>query len=390
MQISPHNPRTIYYGGNSFFKSVNQGETWAASKDLTRAIDRNTLSIMGVGGDEPMVSKHDGTSTYGNIITLAESPAQADVIWIGTDDGNVQFSRDGGKTWNNVSNNIPRLSQRHQVSRVEPSRFDVQTCYVTFDGHRSDDHKPYVLVTRDWGETWQDLSGTLPIGNVNVIEEDTKNPNLLFLGTEYGLYVSQDGGRVWKPFMNNLPTVRVDDLLIHPRDNDLIVGTHGRSIWIADDITALQQLTDEVMEQEAALLEVRPAVLWKSQTNLSRGVSAARHFRGENPPSGTAISYYLGADLEGEVTLSITDVQGQTVRDLTGPGTAGLHRVRWNMQRNPPEGQDGQQGGGRGGRRGGRGGGARSVAPGTYLVTLTVGENTMTTPVQVLEDIWMK
>jgi hypothetical protein len=390
IQISPHNPRTILFGGNAFFKSVDRGQTWTASKDLTKNIDRDTLSIMGVAGDDTMASKNDGTSTYGNIITLAESPAQAGVIWVGTDDGNVQLSRDGGTTWSNVSNKVPGLAQRHQVSRVEPSRFDAQTCYITFDGHRSDDHAPHVFVTRDYGETWQNLAGSLPMGNVNVIEEDTVNPNLLFLGTEYALYVSTDGGREWKPFMNGLPTVRIDDLLIHPRDNDLIVGTHGRSIWIADDITALQQLTEDVMAQDAALLDIRDGVLWKSQTNLSRGVSAARHFRGANPPAGTAISYYLGAPAGDEVQIAISDVHGEVVRDLTGPGTTGLHRIQWNLRGNPPQQGQGGGRGGRGGGRRGRGGGGQALPAGTYLVKLTAGENVQTTSVQILEDIWMK
>ncbi len=256
--------------------------------------------------------------------------------------------------------------------------------------HRSDDHDPHVFVTRDYGETWQNLAASLPMGNVNVIEEDTVNPNLLFLGTEYALYVSTDGGREWKPFMNGLPTVRIDDLLIHPRDNDLIVGTHGRSIWIADDITALQQLTDDVMSQDATLLDIRDGVLWKSQNNLSRGVSAARHFRGTNPPVGTAISYYLGAPAGDEVQIAISDVHGEVVRNLTGPGDVGLHRIQWNLRGNPPQQGQGGGRGGRGGGRRGRGGGGPALPAGTYLVKLTVGENVQTKSVQILEDIWMK
>ncbi|HWP45292.1 MAG TPA: hypothetical protein VNO14_18765, partial [Blastocatellia bacterium] len=169
IHMSPHNPRTIYVGANKLFKSVDRGDTWTASPDLTKQIDRNKLSIMGVTGDKPMASKNDGVSNYGNITTVAESPVLPGVIWVGTDDGNVQVSRDGGATWVNVAKNIPGVPDTHQISRVEPSHFDAGTCYVAIDGHRNDDHKPYVFVTRDYGATWKSISNNLPMGNVNEI-----------------------------------------------------------------------------------------------------------------------------------------------------------------------------------------------------------------------------
>ncbi|HEY8461033.1 MAG TPA: hypothetical protein VIM99_11665, partial [Blastocatellia bacterium] len=232
--LSPHNPRVVYVGANKLFKSLDRGDSWTASIDLTKRIDRNKLSIMGVEGDKPMASKNDGVANYGNIVTIAESPVLPGVLWVGTDDGNVQLSKDGGATWTNVADNVKGITGNYQVSRVEPSHFDAATCYLAIDNHRNDDLKPYLFVTRDYGATWTSIANNLPIGNINVVREDAKNKNLLFVGTEFGVFVSINGGAEWKKFMTGLPTVRVDDLLIHPRDNDLIAGTHGRGVWIID------------------------------------------------------------------------------------------------------------------------------------------------------------
>ncbi len=391
IHISPHNPRTIYVAANKFFKSVDRGDTWTASPDLTKQIDRNKLPIMGVAGDKPMASKHDGTGNYGNITTLAESPALPGLLWVGTDDGNVQVSRDGGATWTNVAKNITGIPDTHQVSRVAPSRFDAATCYVTIDGHRSNDHKPYVFVTRDYGATWKSIASNLPMGNVNVICEDTKNKNLLYLGTEYALYVSLDGGMMWKRFMTGLPTVRIDDILVHPRDNDLVVGTHGRGIYILDDITPLQQLSEKVMSADAHLFDARAGVQWLQDATLSRYIGGAKHFRAQNPPPGTAISYYLKSAVTDDVKIAISDVTGKVIRTMDGTKDAGINRVQWNLRGDPPPRPAG--GGGRGGGGGGfgQGGfGAPPLDPGTYLVKLTVGAKEFTTKVEVEADTYMK
>jgi hypothetical protein len=350
---------------------------------------------MGVDGKAPMASKHDGAASYSNIVTLGESGAAAGVVWVGTNDGNVQVSRDAGATWTNVTGNIKGVPDETHVSRVEPSRVAAGTCYVTFDGHRSNDHKPYVFKTTDFGATWASLVNNLPSGNVNVIREDPRNPNLLYLGTEYALYASLNGGREWKRFMTGLPTVRIDDLLVHPRDHDLIAGTHGRSIWIVDDVTPLQQMTEQVMNLDAHLFDVRPATRWVADRMMTRGTGGAKHFRGENPPGGTAISYYLKAVPSGDVKIQITDMNGAVIRDLTATKEAGLNRVQWNLSRNPPpqaEGQAGGRGGRGGGRgRGGRGGGAGfvnpgAVDPGTYVVKLSVGGKEFVKTVAVEAD----
>jgi photosystem II stability/assembly factor-like uncharacterized protein len=329
--LSPHNPRTIYLGAERLFRSYDRGDTWTASPDLTRNIGRNDRPIMGVAGSAPMASKHDGAASYSNIVTVAESPVVPGVLWAGTNDGNVQVSRDGGATWKNVADNVPGVPKEAHVSRIEASYFDASTAYASFDAHRTNDHRPYIFVTTNLGETWTSISSTLPEGNVNVVKADPKNRNLLYAGTEYGFYISLNGGASWKRLMNGLPTVRVDDVLVHPREHDLILGTHGRSLWIMDDISALQQLSDETMKTEAALLDIRPATAWLTDIQKAILVEGAKHFRGQNPPRGTAISYWLGSAPAGDVRIAISDVTGREIRVIEGTRTAGLNRVQWDL-----------------------------------------------------------
>jgi photosystem II stability/assembly factor-like uncharacterized protein len=352
--LSPHNPNTIYLGGDRLFRSYNRGETWMASADLTNNVGRNDRPIMGVDGTAPMASKHDGAASYSNIVTISESYVVPGILWVGTNDGNLQLSRDGGVTWKNVVDKVPGVPKETHVSRVEASHFDAGTAYATFDGHRSDDHKAYVFMTKDFGETWTSIAANLPAANVNVIREDPKNRNLLYLGTEYAFYVSLNGGKEWKRFMNGLPTVRIDDILVHPRDNDLIVGTHGRSIWIVDDITALQQLTPETQSTDATLFDIRPAVAWTNDVQKAILVEGAKAFRAQNPARGTAISYWLKSAPAGDVKISISDVTGREVRSIDGTKNAGLNRVQWNLA---------PTGGGRGGRGFAGGGGGQQAAP---------------------------
>jgi photosystem II stability/assembly factor-like uncharacterized protein len=382
--LSPHNPDVVYLGGDRLFKSTDRGTTWTASADLTNSIGRNDRPIMGVDGKAPMASKHDGAASYSNIVTISESPLVEGIVWVGTNDGNVQVSRDGGSTFRNVVGNIQGVPKETHVSRVEASRHDAGTAYVTFDGHRTDDHRPYVFVTRDYGGAWTSLSSNLPDGNVNVIREDPKNPNLLYLGTEYAFYVSLDRGREWKRFMNGLPTVRIDDILVHPRDNDLIVGTHGRSIWIVDDISPLQQLSEAVTAGDVHLFDVRPATAWVADIQRADGLGAAKHFRAQNPPGGTAISYYLKTPPDGDVKLTISDLNGRTIRELDGTKETGINRVQWNLA---PTATPGARGGGRG--RGGRGNQfivPNAVEPGTYVVTLAIGGRELMKTVTVEAD----
>jgi photosystem II stability/assembly factor-like uncharacterized protein len=366
--LSPHNPSTLYLGGERVFKSMDRGNTYVMSPDLTRNIGRNDRPIMGVDGKAPMASKHDGAASYSNVVTISESPVVPGIVWAGTNDGNVQVSRDGGLTWKNVVDKVQGVPQETHVSRVEASPFEPGGAYVTFDGHRTDDHKPYVYVTKDFGETWQSISSNLPLGNVNVITASNRNPNLLFLGTEYAIYVSMNAGREWKRLMQGMPTVRVDDLIIHPRERDLIAGTHGRSIWILDDISALEGMNDTTMQAEAHVFDVRPATAWLNDIQKQITVGGAKHFRGQNAEAGAAISYWLKGNA-GDVRVSISDITGREIRSLEGPKTAGLHRVRWDLRATPPA---------RGGPGAGTGQAAQPVA--TAPATQPAATNPPATP----------
>ena len=392
--LSPHDPHTIYLGGDRLFRSHTRGDTWSASADLTNNIGRNDRPIMGVEGTAPMASKHDGAASYSNIVTISESPVTAGVVWVGTNDGNVQVSRDGGATFTNVVSSVPGVPKETHVSRVEASHFDGGTIYVSFDGHRTDDHKPYVFKSTDFGKSWTSIANNLPEGNVNVIREDPRNRNLLYLGTEYAFFISVNGGREWKRFMNGLPTVRIDDILVHPRDNDLIVATHGRSIYIIDDITPLQQLDEGVTNADVYLFDLRSTTRYVEDTMLARGLDGAKHFRGTNPVSGTSINYFLKSAVStgsgsNAIRITISDVRGTVVRELTGTNEPGINRVQWNLAPTPGFGA-GRGGGGFGAGRG-RGNAlqfinAQAVEPGTYLVKLSAGGQELTKTVLVEED----
>jgi hypothetical protein len=309
------------------------------------------------------------------------------VVWAGTDDGNLQVSRDGGINFTEVGKNLPGLppNSLYWISRIDASHFDPATAYVSVDGHRSDDLKPYVFVTHNYGQSFESITNNLPaFGNVQVIREDPKNRNLLYVGTEFGLFISLDAGKEWKRFMNDYPTVRTDDILVHPRENDLIVATHGRSVWIVDDISPLQQLTPELQAQDAALFDIRPAVAWLNDQQHGQQVGGQKVFVGENAPRGSEISYYLKSAASGDVKITIADATGKVIRNIDGTKNAGINRVLWNLAPNPPPGPPGAAGGG-----GGRGGAPQAVEPGTYVVTLSVGGKTYTKPVSVLQDRWL-
>ena len=331
--LSPTNPHTLYVGSSHLFKSVDRGGTWRiVSPDLTRN-DPGTRNSTNSGG---LTKDATGAENHHTIFTIDESPINNAVVWVGTDDGNVQVTRDGGVTWTNVRGNIPGLSGGGGawVTRVEASHFDEATSYVTIDRHWWDDTGPYVYKTADYGVTWQDLSGDIPRevpGNtVYTIVEDAHNPNLLFVGTEFGVYVTLDGGGHWVRFMENLPPVAVRDLVIHPRDADLVAGSHGRSIWIADDITPLRQLTSEVLASDVHLFESRVATKWRS---MSKGrIQNHFTFRGQNPPRGAAISFYLKSDPDDSVRVTVEDLLTGRSRTLWAEGRQGVNRVRWNFQ----------------------------------------------------------
>ena len=411
MIISPHNPRTILYGANHVFKSVDRGDTWhIISPDLSKNEYEKTIKES--GGLTPDHSPGGGAEFYGTLITISQSPVDADVIWAGTDDGNVQVTRNGGETWTNVAPNMRDLpSQNFWISWVEGSHFDAGTCYVSVDGHRSANFDPHVYKTTDYGENWTNITSNIPKGQpVYVVKEDRKNPNLLFAGTEFGVYCSTNDGMSWTHFNNNLPTVAVHDLVVHPRDADLIIGTHGRGLWIMDDISGLQQLTSEVLAKDAHLFENEVGTQWVSKDTQGRGGSLA--FVGENPDKNATINYYLGPNVSGTVTIEVANADGSQTWSQQVEARQGVGKVSWNMrlsgqaapanaparggrgqaqrgrgQRGGQRGRGGRGGGGRGRGRGGRGGGGgQQVDPGTYLVKLTANGNTVTGSITVRKD----
>ena len=313
--VSQHDPNTVYVGSNVLFKSTDLGMTWEEiSPELTHAIDRAELAIMGVLGSEPMMSANDGQSSYGNLETISESQLDARLIYVGSDDGKVHVTRDGGSTWTDLTGNLPGLPARTYVSRVLASGSDEGTVYATFDGHRNDDFAPYVYVSTDFGQRWSPIVDGLPETSVNVIAQHPRSPDLLFVGNEVGVYFSIDRGDRWVRLDNNLPTVPVDDIKIHPRENDLVLGTHGRGIYIMEDITALERLTTEVLAADVHLFPVRVATSYNLYTpqGWTPGIYAS-----PNPPVGARIRYYLRQDLE-EASAVTTATEANGNRDGNG------------------------------------------------------------------------
>ena len=424
--ISSFDSNTIYYPGNFLFKSTNRGDTWTkVSPDLTTGVDRNTLEIMGKVPDKNTRSRHDGVQNFPTITTIAESPLNRNILWAGTDDGNLQVTRDG-QSWTNVVDKVPGLPKGTYVSRVMASRANEGTAYVTFDGHRNGDFKVYVYSTDNFGETWKNITSNLPQKNgvANVIREHPRNPNLLFVGTEFGIFASYNKGETWSQIKLNLPTVPVDDILVHPRENDLILGTHGRSIWVLDDITPLEQMSETVINSSVHLFQPRQSVMWRTWNN--KPLTSDKAFYGQNPPNGALIQFYLKEPLAARenVTLTFQDSAGQTIRTVNctrpqpsptpgtqgGPGGGGgfggggfggggqqqctaekgLNRFVWDMRSRPagPQLPPGAGGGGPGG--GGFGGGLANlgfrVDPGDYTVKIKRGETEMSMKFSVIDD----
>ena len=383
--VSPHDCDVIYHAGNRLLRSDFRGESWEViSPDLSKN-DPATLTT-GKGGD--------GNIQYGTITTIDESPLQAGVVWVGTDDGNVQVTRDGGNSWTLLNANIPDHPD-YWVSRVEASHHDPATAFVTFTGYRNDDFRPFVYMTTDFGATWRSISANLPSGPVNVIREHHANPDLLFVGTEFQVWVSNDRGRRWTSLRLDMPTAAVHDMKIHERDDDLVVATHGRGIYVLD-IAPLAGLTSSVLAQEAHLFQPEPEIDWiaSDRTNY-----ASSNFEGESEEPGASLYYWLRGD--ADVTLTIYQ-GGLAIRQIEAEGTPGIHVAQWDLQRwieRSPEEQEqmrSRRGGGGGGGGFGRGPSAEDrirydisdAAPGQYRVVLTVGGTSHERTVTVMKDEW--
>ncbi len=406
MQLSPFDPATIYIGANMVLKSSDRGRSYQPiSPDLTTNTDREALSIMGVPGKDIRLAKHDGVGSFGNIVSLEESAAKQGVVWVGSDDGIVSVTQDSGKTWTNVSSKISGVPKFTYVADVLPSRAQAGTAYVAFDGHRGGDYNTYVFTTTDFGATWRSIASNLPKGEVaRGLAEDRKDPNILYLGTETGLWVSWNKGGQWTRFKANLPTMPIYEIKQHPRDNDLILATHARGIWILDDPTPIQEWAKSETA-DTFMFNSEPATIMNQANDQMKGFEGDRLFLGMNPAPGATIAYRLKADAK-DVKLTIKDASGTVVRELTGtaatgPGNdlrdrnkAGLNIVKWDLRLQPlrplppaPGAPAAAAGGGGGGGFGGGGNNGPYVLPGTYKATLNVnGRDAQTIDVVVKGD----
>jgi len=417
--ISPHNPSRLYFGANKLFRSDDRGNNWKAiSPDLTRQTDRNLLPVMGRVWPPEAIAQHQSTATWGNISALSESRKREGLLYVGTDDGLIQFSYDGGATWRK-SENPPGLPDYKThgvyVNRVFASKNDENVVYAIYENTKNGDFKPYVYKSANRGATWTNISGDLPANGPSLsFAEDHVNPNLLFVGTEFGLFFTVDGGQKWIRLRNNLPTIAVRDLAIQERENDLVLGTFGRGFYVLDDYSPLRQVNAALFQRDGHIFATKTATLAVPETGRARGTQGEQHWMGENLPEGALVTYWVReaprtqrqrrqdaaraaeakketpaypsqADLTAEVDeeppqtfLTVTDGAGKVVRRLTVPGTRGMHRYVWNLRGVPTTTVGGGGFGGGGGDDdsdpqvfpGGTGGGA-FVPPGTYKLALS-------------------
>ena len=418
---SPHDPKIIWAAANKLFRSNDKGLSWTAvSGDLTSGANRDEIVTMGLKGSEITIAKNDGISQWPAIVSFAESPKRAGLLYTGTDDGNMHVSRDGGKTWTDIFAKVPGVPKGTFVSEVVPSRFDEGTVYATFDAHRQNDFETWIYKSTDFGQTWQSITANLKGEVARTLTEDTRNPDVLYLGTETGLFVSIDRGGSWQRIKANLPTVRIDEITIHPRDNAMLLATHGRAIWILDHLAPIQEYAAAQKSMTDAYLFTPPPAAMYRRPARDRNYEfwGDQVFFGENPPQAAVITWNLKKAV-GDVKLRITDAAGRSVREIGAPvlansNKAGVQAACWDLRVNPvpaPAPVGGRQGGG-GGRQGGAaaapvtfgagcssgGGGGFGFAPGagnpgpfvlagTYNVALVVDGRTVDTkPLRVAAD----
>ena len=337
--LSPHNPSIFFCAANRVYRSLDRGKGLEAiSPDLT-------------------------TTLNGTCTALAQSPKDPNVLYAGTDDGNLWVTTNGGEQWDKLI--VPLIPGPRRVNSIEPSRFEQQRAYVVYDGHYFDDDKPYVLVTEDHGKTWKSLGNNLPEGTTRVLREDVTNPNLLFLGTEFGLWTSIDRGVHWHRLNNNLPHVAIHEIAVHPTAGEIVAATHGRSLWILD-VTTLRQITPKVLQQPLHFFQTSTAVLW--QGAVGKRFYGHRRFVGSNPPAGIQLTYAL-QDPVKRVQIQVTDIEGKVVAQLSGSNKAGFHQVSWNLRQRRSRGQPGGR-----------------VKSGTYLITLKAGDKEISHPLRVIQD----
>ncbi|HEY5413497.1 MAG TPA: hypothetical protein VIK41_01645 [Gemmatimonadaceae bacterium] len=331
--VTPLQPGTVYFGGNVLFRSRDFGNSWEViSPDLTTNDPKKQQNS---GGQ--IVTDNTAAEFHTTLLSIAPSPLDSNVIWVGTDDGNVQVTRDGGKTWSSVFKNVPGLAPNAWIPTVEASREAAGTAYAVADHHQDDDYTPYVYMTTDFGRTWKSIAGDLPksAGWGHVVREDPRRHDILYFGSELGLWISWDRGAHWVALRGDLPVVPVRDIQIHPRDNDLIVATHGRGLYVLDDITPLQQIRS-ALGTDVVLFDIRNAVRWNFANK--DGNLGYRAWAGENPPYGALIAYTL-KDSAKAVSLTVTDASGAVIRTAKKlPNQAGLNRTTWDLRFEAPEG----------------------------------------------------
>ncbi len=391
VSLSPHDPDVLYTAAEVVFKSTDQGMSWTTiSPDLTR----NDKSKQKPSGG-PITLDITSVEYYDTVFAVAESPVQKDLIWAGTDDGLIHITRDGGKNWTNVTPSNKLLPEWSLISLIDASPYDAGTAYAAVDRHKNDDLRPYIYKTSDFGKTWTKLGNGIPDGAyVHAVRQDPKNKNLLYAGTELGVYVSFDDGAHWQPLQLNLPTTPITDLII--KDDDLAVATNGRSFWILDDVNPLRQLTPQLASQDAILY--KPAATYRLQ--FPEQVDKRRPV-GENPPNGAIVSYYLKAEPKDEITLDVLDSAGKPVRHYSSkprnkfeqppewpdqerppellPTAAGMNRFPWNLRYESPTELPGAFYAGNGPQ-------GPYVLPGAYMLKLTVAGKSQTVPLEVKLD----
>ena len=374
--ISPHSHTRLYFAANKLFRSDDRGDTWRAiSGDLTRQVDRNKLPVMGKIWGADAVAKNASTSFYGNIVSLSESPKKEGLIYVGTDDGLIQVTSDGGGNWAKYDK-FPGVPEMTYVSRLAASNYDANTVYAAFENHKNEDFKPYLLKSIDAGKTWNSISGDLPGSPVLSFAEDTVNPNLLFVGNETGVFFTIDGGMHWVRLKGGLPTIAVRDMVIQKREGDLVIATFGRGFYVLDDITPLRQTKAESTQQASSLFPVKDALLFVEKHPLGgplKGFQGDAYFAADNPPYGAVFTAYLkekiktkkekrqdaekeaakknetpaypsrdelraeAEESKPEVYFVVYDDSGTAIRRVEGNNDSGFQRAAWNLRYSAPQ-----------------------------------------------------
>lgn len=367
--ISPHNHKRLYMAANYVYRSDDRGDSWQRiSGDISRQINRDELPVMGKIWGPDAIAKSASTSLYGSAISLAESPIKEGLIYVGTDDGLIQITEDNGKSWNKIES-FAGVPDRTYNSDIFPSRHNENVVYASFNNHKNNDFKPYILKSIDMGKTWVSISGDLPLnGAVWTIEEDTQNPDILFCGTEFGLYVTVDGGKKWIQLKNNLPTIAIRDLDIQERESDLVIGTFGRGVYIFDDYSPIREINTNNLDKEAYFFPIKDAVMFQEDNSSSRRNEGESFYRGENLPSTAVITYYLKESVKTKKQLrldkekelrdagktppypsyqelkleddeqspyllfAIKDKSSNIIRQLTAPASKGINRINWDLR----------------------------------------------------------